>query len=429
MKKVLCILLALLFAMALPLCAAAAPEYDESIYRIVDYSDILTLEEINELDEKICQAVERYYCDFPVLIIDGTDFLQEDETLEGFVEELYDDCRFGVGEGLDGAMLVADVDYGSLGIYTRGYITQLLTDDAADRVYAAYDDERNETLYQCIDVYLDAVFAEAEALGLGPDMDAGSREALTGDQFVPQIPDQFVPFHDPQAPRVVDGADLFSDSEEQLLSRRIAEMGQRYSNDFVIVTVNDTYERSHMEYADDYFDYNGYGLGPDYDGMLLLICMNSNHRGWYISTHAECLRRFSDSDIDYLGDSIKPYLSDGEYYRAAEKYLDKIAEVFDRPENYYVKKKMQGAIFPSIIVAAVIALIVLGMMRGSMKTARTAQNAAVYLVKDSFYLRRESDTFLNSHVTRTRRSSSSSSGGSSHRSSSGRSHGGGGGSF
>ncbi len=37
-----------------------------------------------------------------------------------------------------------------------------------------------------------------------------------------------------------------------------------------------------MEAADDFYDYNGYGQGPDRDGLILYVCMDT--RDIWIST-------------------------------------------------------------------------------------------------------------------------------------------------
>ena len=66
--------------------------------------------------------------------------------------------------------------------------------------------------------------------------------------------------------RLVDEADLLTDSEEAALSAKLDEISLRQALDVVIVTVDSTDDRSATEYADDYFDYSEYGE----DGVLLL---------------------------------------------------------------------------------------------------------------------------------------------------------------
>ena len=70
--------------------------------------------------------------------------------------------------------------------------------------------------------------------------------------------------------RLVDEADLLSDSEEEMLVEMLDGISTRQNLDIVIVTVNSTGEQTAAEYADDTYDYNGYAE----DGILLLISMD-----------------------------------------------------------------------------------------------------------------------------------------------------------
>ena len=79
-------------------------------------------------------------------------------------------------------------------------------------------------------------------------------------------------------PRLVDGADLLTDSEEITLLSMLGEISERQMLDVVIVTTNTLEGKSPMAYADDFYDYNGYGFGASYDGVLLLVSMED--RDW-----------------------------------------------------------------------------------------------------------------------------------------------------
>ena len=81
---------------------------------------------------------------------------------------------------------------------------------------------------------------------------------------------------------VVDEANLMSPDQVLDLNDRANALSQEFNMDIVIVTTDDTGGKSSREFADDYFDYNGYGVGPNYDGILFLIDMDN--RETYIST-------------------------------------------------------------------------------------------------------------------------------------------------
>ena len=82
--------------------------------------------------------------------------------------------------------------------------------------------------------------------------------------------------------RVVDMADLLSDSEESSLLFKLDEISERQQFDVVVVTVGSLDGKTPTAYADDFYDYNGYGFGAEYDGVLLLVSMEE--RDWRIST-------------------------------------------------------------------------------------------------------------------------------------------------
>ena len=71
-------------------------------------------------------------------------------------------------------------------------------------------------------------------------------------------------------------------------------------------------------YADDTYDYNGYGYGNNRDGLLLLISMED--RDWYISTTGYGITAFTDAGIQYIGNKIKEHLSDGDYDAAFNSF-------------------------------------------------------------------------------------------------------------
>ena len=75
-----------------------------------------------------------------------------------------------------------------------------------------------------------------------------------------------------------------------------------------------------MAYADDFYDYNGYGYGDSRDGILLLISMEE--RDWRISTCGYGITVFTDAGQEYISDKFLPYLSDGDYSEAFTKYAD-----------------------------------------------------------------------------------------------------------
>ena len=198
---------------------------------------------------------------------------------------------------------------------------------------------------------------------------------------------------------------------------------------------------------------DGYGYGISKTGILLLIDMES--REWYMSTCGDAIYIFTDYGLDQLGQTILPWLSNGDYYRAFLAWISDLApyvkayrngspvDGYVPPDEYespygeeIIYHDMPVGIrirpFPTaLIIGLIAALITILIMRSGMNTAKLQKSAANYLKDGSFRLRQRSDMFLYSRVTRTARPKNNTSGGGSsvHRSSGGVSHGGRGGRF
>jgi len=236
-----------------------------------------------------------------------------------------------------------------------------------------------------------------------------------------------------------DEADLLTDSEESALIAKLEEIGWQYQMEVVIAAVETTGGYSAMEYADDFYDYNGYGYGETYDGLILLVDMDS--RDWWISTCGAAIRTFTDAGIDYIGEQIVPYMSDGDFYAAFNEFADQCSAFMAQaqtgdPFDYHNLPQAPKAPFNAgmafviaVIAGFIIAMIYTGSLKGQLKSVRAQKAAAGYVKNGSMNITDSRDFFLYRHVHRTAKESSSGGGSGTHRSSSGRTHGGGGGKF
>lgn len=235
--------------------------------------------------------------------------------------------------------------------------------------------------------------------------------------------------------RLMDYADVLSSFEETEILGELNEISERQQFDVVIVTVSDTDNKSIRAFADDYFDYNGFGYGPNYDGCVLVVDMGG--RDWWISTCGYGITALTDAGIDYIGEQIEGDLSDAFYYDAFMTYADLCDD--------FVSKAKSGSpydsgnlpkegynwfmgIAVSVIIGFVLSLIITLVMKGKLKSVRFQPGAKEYVVPGSMNITASRDIYLYRNVSR-RAKPKESSGSSTHTSSSGRSHGGGGGSF
>jgi len=236
-------------------------------------------------------------------------------------------------------------------------------------------------------------------------------------------------------PRLVDEADLLTDTQYNDLQSLLEEVSNRQRLDVVIVTVNSLGGKSPMQFADDYYDSHNYGFGADRDGVLLLVSMED--RDWWISTSGYGITAFTDAGIDYLADRFLSDLSDGFYADAFETFVHGCDEFITAAKNgqpidiHSLPKedfRIGKTLLTGLVIGLVVALVVTGIWKGQLKTVRMQTAAADYIKKDSMKITQSNDLYLYRHVTKTKRETNSG-GSSTHRSSSGRSHGGGGGKF
>lgn len=236
----------------------------------------------------------------------------------------------------------------------------------------------------------------------------------------------------------MDSADLLSVDEEATVMAKLNEVSQKQQIDIVVVTVNEiTDGRTITEFADDYFDYNGYGVGDTRDGILLAVNMGT--RDAWISTSGYCIDAFTDAGINFISEEIMMDMSGGFYdfaFLDFADWCDKFMTQARTGEPYDVDNMPQVPFEPlaSFIIAAVIGIIVASIavlvMRLQLISVKRQVSASNYERKGSLNIADSNEYFLYNNVTRVRRqtqSSGSSGGGSTrHTSSSGRSHGGGG---
>ena len=255
-----------------------------------------------------------------------------------------------------------------------------------------------------------------------------------------------IPSFAAEKPLVVDEAGLLTAEEVQTVEAKLQKLSDDTNMDFVIVTTTDLQGKSKQDYADDYYDYNGY---KD-DGCLFLISMEE--RDWWISTKGYGITAITDYGIEVIEAEVVPFLSNGDYFEAFKKYAKTVeefineansGEAFDVDNNYtnddgytYNSEDYKSggfnysAFIISLIVSLIIAAVVVSIVKGNYKPVRFRADAEDYLVDGSLRVTNQHDRFLFSNVSKTRIEHNSSSGGSStHTSSSGSSHGGGGGKF
>ena len=233
-------------------------------------------------------------------------------------------------------------------------------------------------------------------------------------------------------PRLVDQADLLTDAQEASLLSKLDTISDAREMDVVIVTTDTLNGKTPMAYADDFYDYSGYGE----DGVLLLV--STEDGDWWISTSGDGETAFTVAGVEYLGKQFQPALSDGDYIGAFNTFADDCDEFITQaksgdPYDTHNLPKEPFNVLMNLGICLVIGLIIgavsTAVMKGKLKTVHAKAGAADYMKQGSLNVTLRQDLFLYRDVKRTEKPKSNGSGSGSHTSSSGRSHGGGGGKF
>lgn len=241
------------------------------------------------------------------------------------------------------------------------------------------------------------------------------------------------------AERVYDYADVLTQEEENALREYIADCEKKNGFDIVLVTVKEymgdsdwEWERTMMNYADDFYDENSFGYNRVYgDGVLLLDNWQEGQKGSWLSTCGAVFASFGDAEIDEVLDAVYGWI-ETDPYKAYKAYIDTSCRIMK--SNLLPSLNIQ---IPWRIIFILPLMIAFGyaiVMKAPFKQERSVGNTA-YVAGGKPVLNDKKDEFKNKTVTSIRIANNSSGGGSggkssggggSHRSSGGVSHGGGG---
>lgn len=260
--------------------------------------------------------------------------------------------------------------------------------------------------------------------------------------------------------RVFDQAGLFSETEIIQLEEKIAQCRKSTKMDVVIVSAYADEERSAEEYADDYYDYGGFGVGKKASGVLLLYYMDGPGQPGgecYISTAGTMINMLTDERIESILDDVYGDLGNRDFAGATEHFLEDVKvyvkEGVESGQYTYDRDTGEIVRYHSIrLYEVAIAMVIAGILAGSVcldikkryamkQSSREISNSLqAYRADCAFCFSVAGDKMVNKYVRSVPipRNTSSGSGGRGHSgsssagrstihtSSSGSSHGGGG---
>ena len=207
--------------------------------------------------------------------------------------------------------------------------------------------------------------------------------------------------------KIYDFADIFTDNEERMLYTQVSTFIKYTNLDLAIVTISYNNKHNTPMYADDFYDYNEFGIGDKRSGLLLLI--DNDTKRLYVTTTGEAINIYTDERVNTILNSVFEYYSSNEYYKGSSIFINYVlsySKVSPGKDSGYVISdtgeitKSRKGILVAGIFAIIVTVISLFVMASKNKKARVAYTSYEYLRKDTLSTKIVADNFLGSSVTK-----------------------------
>lgn len=294
-------LLALLFLMviffALPMAVAHAEEQ-----RVFDQAGLFEGSDRETMESRAAALRDSLQMD---VVIVTTDDAQGKDS-QNYADDFYDNGGFGAGEDKSGVLYLIDMDNRQVYISTCGSAIAMLDNAEVERLlsgslpYLQTQDYGGAPLYFLGEMEQLAAISGGDAAGIEAD------SAVEG-------------------PRVFDQAGLFTEEQVSNLEQACTALRNSCKLDLVVVTTDNAEGKTSQDYADDFYDAGGFGVGTDKSGALFLIDMDN--RQAYISTCGSAIGLLSDSMIQSILDEAVACLQQQDYGGAAQVFLDRVESI------------------------------------------------------------------------------------------------------
>lgn len=369
--------------------------HNESAPRVVDTADIFTPAQEAAMAEKIAAIREKTGYDLVVF----TDVSTYGLSKAVYAADYYYFNGYGYDDQYSGSILFICMEQGNRGWWTAAtgecqpIYTERTVNDLDDRLepymIAGRDSgNANHEYGEGVLDYLDNV----DALYYKPD-------------WMPEDTSTFARFHnEASVSRVIDNANMLTPGEKEELEQQIAALREKYGADTVILTERQTYHNGSIyDHARAFYTYNGYGVGPDYQGVIL--CIRQRQPGGPVG-YSVSIQGYGDQgeNEERLLDRLEKFLGDSrpDGAGAAGRFLHDVEKFYKKgsaPKNYnFTLPALMAAIAGSLS-----GLVTSGVQRGKMKSIGAASEATEYVVPGSFRRKELGDMVIATHVTQTAR--------------------------
>ena len=280
--------------------------------RVVDISETLTKDERIELSQYIFTFMDAVQCDLQIYFIRSVEAYGY-ETMDAFADYCYMDEKYPAGYGAEGTavILVYELDKNLASVTYFGDVPRLtqwavLKARLLFEYYVRFGDP-----YDGCKLFIDRIWKELDATHTAGEL----RTDLLG-------PENFRQFNNENIARVLDYGEILSETAEAEMLARVEKFRKETGVDIVVVTVPETDGKDLVLFADNFYDYAGFGGGSECDGVMLLVDMNPNVRDYTIITTGRGISYFTDAEIDGILDGMLDYFAAGKFEDGVNYYID-----------------------------------------------------------------------------------------------------------
>ena len=309
----LLMLTSLFLAVACP--AVETTPMREDLWRLNDYVEAIREETAYELDERILHIAFEKKMDLPICI--NNEFAGKSPA--EFGAWFYAHNEFGYGEDREGLLLIVDTANHFAAVSAFGPICgerypEAVRERMAKKVMDVYLTDGCESAVAAYLRFVDGYITENRTLspeGTSADGDAAGSSA----------------------PNVVDKADLFTMEEERGIGEQLTRLREKHGADFVLLTDTTTHGLRKGVYGAEFYDFNGYGVGEDRNGMFLFLCMEEGNRGWWQAGTGACESLFTEENIERLNARLDPYMIAGDHAAGVRAFFEDVDAMFASGES------------------------------------------------------------------------------------------------
>ncbi|MDO4466301.1 MAG: TPM domain-containing protein [Bacillota bacterium] len=324
----------------------AEEDYNTSIYHFNDMVESISDQAYIDENKKVDRFIQTYNFDLATFII--TEEYYADYGFDTYLKGIYTQNEMGYGINQDGIILGIDALNQTFMVETFGRGNVIFTSSeikdlyeviqqgyANNRFLGAQEAYRNkvEDILATTTVFYET---EEKEYPEGPIKEIASlnkgetivQDSLTRPEWYDKDPATLNTFHtDESTPRLIDQADILTEKEEESIKSTLKHIYNTYHQDVVVYTDVTSYGMDNEIYSQDYYVYNGYGYGDNYDGLILFVNMNPNDREMVTSFWGSAQPIFNAKISNSLDDILYDHFVQQEYGKGVQEWLVGVEDV------------------------------------------------------------------------------------------------------